>query len=58
MDGLGNADTARLCQGLQSGGNIHPVAVEIFAVLHHVAEINADAYKEMTLGRQVGINLL
>jgi hypothetical protein len=55
---LGQTDSARLGNPLQSRGDVHPVAHQIaVGLLDNVAEVNADAELDAALGRQAGIAL-
>jgi hypothetical protein len=44
-----------LGQTLQPGRDIHPVAIDLLALDHHVAKIDADAELHTPLGWQVSI---
>ena len=53
---LGETDRARLGDALKSRGDIDAVAHEIaVALLDHVAEMNADAKLDASLGRQASV---
>jgi hypothetical protein len=50
-----DADAARLSETLQPLGTIHPVAVDLLALGHHIAKIHPDAKFHSALGRKVRI---
>src|SRR5689334_7807307 len=45
VDAPGDVDAARISEALQPGRNVHSVTIDLLAVNHHVAEI--DAYAEL-----------
>src|SRR6266851_5865848 len=55
VDGAGDADTAGFGETFQARRHIDPVAVDLFAVDHHVAEVDPDTKLHPLVGRQVGI---
>src|SRR4030095_4677783 len=55
MGSAGDQDTTRLGDGFEPRGDIDAVAVEIAALDHHIAEIDADAKHEMTVLRLAAI---
>ena len=52
MGRFGKADAAGLGQALQPGGQIYAVAVEIAALHHDIAQIDADPQQELLVRRQ------
>ena len=55
---LGKADRAGLRDAFQSRGDIHAIAHQIaVALLHHVAQMDADAKLDAALGRKAGVAL-
>ena len=52
-----HADFARLRNPLQSGGDIHPVAVDVAILDDHIAEIDADAEDDPLMFGRLGIAL-
>ena len=53
----GDADSARLGQGLQPGGDIDSVPVDVGALADDIAEVNADAQKDWAMARGCRIGL-
>jgi hypothetical protein len=63
-DGTRDADTARVGEAFEARGDIDAVAVDLLAVDHHVAEVDADAefhpalgWQRRVLGLERGLNL-
>src|SRR6516225_7706719 len=55
---LGEANRARLCDALQACGDIHAVAHQVaVALLHNIAEMNADTEFDALVGRDLGVAL-
>src|SRR3954453_6785487 len=50
-----DADAARRTLSLEPCRHIHNVAVDVRAVWNHIADVDADAETECSVGRQVGI---
>ena len=48
-------DAAGLAQLLQARGDVDPVAHEVVALDHHVAEVDADAEHDAPVGRRLGL---
>ncbi len=57
MNGVGKPDTAWFGQRFDPRRYIDAIAVDIFAINHHVAEIDADAVKHFSLVRKSGVAL-
>ncbi len=53
--GLGDADAAGVGQGLQPGGDVHPVAVYPVALLDHVPEVDPDAEPHAAVLGKLGV---
>src|SRR5262245_39893656 len=51
VGGPGNEDAAWLGEGLETRRNVDPVSVEVAALEHHVAEIDADAKHDMAVAK-------
>ena len=51
MDRVRDADAAGLGETLQSRRDVHPVAINLRALDHHVAEVDADTKLHAALGR-------
>src|SRR5215831_11243540 len=49
------ANAARLGEALQPSGDIHPIPINLFALHHHVAQVDADAKMNPALRRQIRI---
>ena len=47
MDGLGDANTPGLCQGLDTGGQFDAIAVDVASMLDQVAQVHADSKPEL-----------
>src|SRR5216684_8401680 len=63
-DGAGDTDAAGFGETLQARRHIDPVAVDLFALDHHVAEVDPDAefhpalgWQRRVLGLERGLNL-
>ena len=50
-----HADSARLRQRLQAGGDVHPVTVDVSGLHDHVAEVEADPEGQPQVGRHGAI---
>jgi len=57
MNGIGDEHPAGVGQGLDAGGDIDAVAIEVVALDDHVPEIDADAQFDAAVGRDVGVPL-
>src|SRR6266852_9875002 len=55
MDGIRDADTAGFGEALEAGGDVDAVAVDLLAIDHHVAEVDADAKFHPALGWQIRV---
>jgi hypothetical protein len=55
VDRAGDADAARGGNRFQPHGHVHGVAHEIVAVFHHVAQVDADAQRELIVGTGGGV---
>ena len=53
--GAGDQHPAGLAQLLQPGGDVDPVAHQVVALDHHVAEIDADPEHDAPVGRRLGL---
>src|SRR6266852_321433 len=51
----GNADAPGVGETLEAGGDVDAVTVDLLAIHHHVAEVNADTEFHPLVERQVGI---
>src|SRR5712692_7575946 len=52
VDRARDVDPARFREAFEACGNVDPVAVDLFAVDHHVSEVDADAELHPALGWQ------
>jgi hypothetical protein len=50
VDCMGDADAAGVGETLEAGGDVDAVAVDLLAIHHHVAEVDADAKFHPALG--------
>ena len=57
VGGTGDEHAAGLAQLLQPRRDIDPVAEQVIALDHHVAEIDADAEHDPPVGRHLGLTL-
>ena len=57
VDSAGYADAARLGQALQPRRQIDAIALNVIAVDHHIAEVDAEAEHDSAVFRQLGIAL-
>ena len=55
VGGAGDQHAAGLAQLLQAGGDVDPVAEQVVALDHHVAEVDADAEHDAPVGRRLGL---
>src|SRR6266851_703677 len=55
MDSPGDADAARFSEAFEAGGDVDAVAVDLLAIDHHVAEVDADAELHPPLGWQIRV---
>src|SRR5216683_297264 len=55
MDSTGDADAARVGETLEAGGDVDAVTVDLLAVHHHVAEVDADTEFHPALGREIRV---
>src|SRR6266851_9522142 len=55
MDSTRNADAARFGETLEAGGGVDAIAVDLLAIHHHVAEVDADAEFHPALGREIRV---
>ena len=55
VDGVGQEDAARLCNGLQAGGDVDAFAEHVVLLDDHIREVDADAEAHAPVFRQVGI---
>ena len=55
VHGPRDADTSRLCQALQACCDINPVAIDLLAFHHYVAEVDPNAKLHPPFRRNVGI---
>ncbi len=51
----GNADAPGVGETLEAGGDVDAVTVDLLAIHHHVAEVDADAKFHSTLGRDIRV---
>src|SRR6266851_4648445 len=52
---MGDADAAGVSETLEAGGDVDAVAVDLLAVDHHVAEVDANAELHPALGRDIRV---
>ena len=57
VDCIGDEHPAGIGQGLDAGGDVDPVAIEVVALDDHVAEIDADAQFDAALRGDIGVPL-
>ena len=55
MNGVRDVDAAGLSETLEARSHVYPVAIDLLALDHHVAEIDADAKLHAAFGRVVHI---
>src|SRR5712692_6315370 len=52
MDGIRNADASRMGEAFEARRDVDAVAVDLLAIDHHVAEVDADAKLHSAVGWQ------
>src|SRR5713101_1746613 len=55
MHSTGDADPTGFRETLEAGGDVDAVAVDLLAIHHHVAEVDADAEFHAALGREIRV---
>jgi hypothetical protein len=55
VDRARDVDPARFREAFEACGNVDPVAVDLFAVDHHISEVDADAELHPALGRDIRV---
>src|SRR5216683_1747448 len=55
IDSTGDADAAGVGETLEARGDVDPVAVDLLAIDHHVAEVHADTELHSAIGWQIRV---
>src|SRR6266851_2032323 len=55
IDSTGDADATGVGETLEAGGDVDPVAVDLLAIHHHIAEVHADAKFHAAVGWDIRV---